>query len=239
MRLATFQLAAVLLSACATKPVPAPVQGAPVPSRTVRETVTVRDAELERRLSRLELRVIEKETQVEELETRLDDARDEVVRTMAKLQTIASRAEAASSIAEADVALQSLRSSEGSRQLQEVTQATKFVQQATAEFNKANYGGALYLANQAKSSAVAGRARLAVGNRGATRQGETAFALPIRLKAANRGNVREGPGTNFQVVFAVEPGNALTGFSYTEEWVRVSDDSGRSGWIFRSLIARP
>jgi uncharacterized coiled-coil protein SlyX len=239
LRLATFLLAAVLLSACATKPAPGPVQGAPVPSRTVRETVTVRDAELERRLSRLELRVIEKETQVEELETRLDDARDEVVRTMAKLQTIASRAEAASSIAEADVALQSLRSSEGSRQLQEITQATRFVQQATAEFNKANYGGALYLANQAKSSAVAGRARLAVGTRGATRQGETVFALPIRLKAASRGNVREGPGTNFQVVFEVEPGNALTGFSYTDEWVRVSDDSGRSGWIFRSLIARP
>jgi SH3-like domain-containing protein len=71
------------------------------------------------------------------------------------------------------------------------------------------------------------------------RQGETAFALPIRLKVVNRGNVREGPGTNFAVVFAVEAGSALTGYSYADEWVRVSDDGGRGGWIFRGLVGRP
>lgn len=243
MRTIPYMMAAMLAAACSSaKPesaaVPEPAR--PVPrTRVVRETVTVRDPDLDRRLSRLELRVIERETQVEELQTRLDDARDEVVRTMAKLQTLASRAEAASAMAEADVALQTLRSSEGSRQLQEMSQATRFVQQSTQEFNKQNYGGALYLANQAKTAAVAGRARLSGGNRGATRPGETPFALPVRLKVSGRGNVREGPGTNFPVAFAVESGAALTGFSYTDDWVRVSDDGGRSGWIFRSLIARP
>lgn len=236
-------MAAMFAAACSSaKPESAPVPEtrAPVPrTRVVRETVTVRDPDLDRRLARLELRVIERETQVEELQTRLDDARDEVVRTMAKLQTLASRAEAASAMAEADVALQTLRSSEGSRQLQEMSQATRFVQQSTEEFNKQNYGGALYLANQAKTAAVAGRGRLSGGNRGATRPGETPFALPVRLKVSGRGNVREGPGTNFPVAFAVESGAPLTGFSYTDDWVRVSDDGGRSGWIFRSLIGRP
>lgn len=240
MRSAPLLLAAVLFAACSSKPAPGSQSPAPAPvRRAVRETVTVRDPELERRVSRIELRLIEKEAQVDELETRLDDARDEVVRTMAKLRTLASRAEAASAIAEADVALQALRSADGARQLQEMTQATRFVQESTAEFNKENFGGALYLANQAKTAAVAGRTRLADGDRGAARPGETPFALPIRLKVANRGNVREGPGTNFPVAFAVESGNALTGFSYTDEWVRVTDESGRSGWIFRSLIARP
>jgi hypothetical protein len=243
---APFLIAAALLAACSSaKPesVPAPASSsgpAQVPqTRVVRETVTVRDPDLERRLSRVELRLMERETQVEELQTRLDDARDEVVRTMAKLQTLASRAEAASAMAEADVALQTLRSSEGSRQLQEMAQATRFVQQSTAEFSKQNYGGALYLANQAKTAAVAGRSRLAGGNRGAARPGETPFALPVRLRVASRGNVREGPGTNFPVAFPVESGGQLTGFSYTDDWIRVSDDGGRSGWIFRTLIARP
>jgi uncharacterized coiled-coil protein SlyX len=209
-------------------------------TRVVRETVTVRDPELERRLARLELRVIERETQVEELQTRLDDARDEVVRTMAKLETLASRAEAASAIAEADVALQTLRSTDGSRALTELAQATRFQQQSTAEFNKRNYGGALYLSNQAKAAAVAGRARLTGGGaRGAARPGETPFAVTIRLKVTSRGNVREGPGTNFPVAFAVEPGTALSGFAFTDEWVRVTDDAGRSGWIFRPLVGRP
>jgi uncharacterized coiled-coil protein SlyX len=235
----TLLLTVALLTACASKSETGTRRLPRPQSRVARETVTVRDPDLERRLSRLEIRVMEREAQVEELETRLNDARDEVVRTMAKLQTLASRAEAASAIAEADVALQSLRSAEGSRQLPELAQATEFQEEATSEFNKQNYGGALYLANQAKAAAVAGRTRLVGGNRGATRPGEALFVLPVRLKVANRGNVRDGPGTGFAVVFSVEPGTALTGFSYTDDWVRVSDDTGRSGWVFRSLIARP
>jgi uncharacterized protein YgiM (DUF1202 family) len=188
----------------------------------------------------MELRVIEKETQVEELQTRLEDTRDEVVRTMAKLETAASRAEAASGMAEAEVALQSLRGSASGQQIPEISQVQQLVRQSSAEFNKANFGGALYLAQQAKTMAAAGNSRLAGGNRaGSARPGETAFALPIRLRVENRGNVREGPGTNHAVAFEVQRGAILTGYSYADEWVRISDDSGRSGWIFRSLIGRP
>ena len=228
---------AALTCACssAKKPEPAPRPR----TRVVRDTVEVRDPDLERRAARLELRVIETETQVDELQTRLEDARDEVVRTMAKLQTLASRAEAASTMAEADVALQSLRSSAAGQPLPEIGQVTKLVSQSNSEFDKQNFGGALYLANQAKSIAETGRTRAAAGSRGAARQGETQFALPIRLKVANRGNVREGPGTNFGVAFSVDAGDALTGYSYTDEWVRVTDAQGRSGWIFRNLVTRP
>lgn len=240
----SFAVAVTIVAACTSpKPevaAPAP-QAAPArgPTRTVRETVTVRDPELERRVGRLELRLLEKETQIEELETRLGDTRDEVVRTMARLQTFASRAEAASGMAEADVALHSLRSSPGSSQLPELAPAARLVQQSNAEFNKQNFGGALYLATQAKALAAAGRARLSGGTLGAARAGEIPFAVPVRLKVSGRGNVREGPGTSFPVAFAVETGIALTGFTYADDWVRVADDNGRGGWIFRSLIARP
>src|SRR2546425_8259366 len=44
-----------------------------------------------------------------DLQARLDEARQEVVRALAKLQTVASRAEAASAMAEAEIAVQSLR----------------------------------------------------------------------------------------------------------------------------------
>ena len=167
---------------------------------------------------------------MDELQTRLEDTRDEVVRTMAKLQTLASRAEAEHHYDHANG---------GGQQLPETGQVSKLVQQSNEEFNKQNFGGALYLANQAKSIAGTARARTAAGSRGASRPGETPFAVPIRLKVTSRGNVREGPGTSFAVVFAVEAGNALTGYSYTEDWVRVGDEQGRGGWIFRSLIGRP
>lgn len=234
----TICLIGAVLVACSS-----PKSGArgPAPRDTlVRvDTVTVRDAEMDRRVTRLELRLLEKETQVEELTTRLDDARDEVVSTMAKLRNIASRAEAASAMAEADVALQQLRSMEAARSLPEMTQAARFAQRGTAEFEKENYGGALYLANQAKAAAAAARARAAVGSRGAARSGETLFALPVRIRVGSRGNVRDGPGTSFPVVFEVSAGTTLTGLSFTEDWIRVVDDGGRTGWIFRTLLARP
>lgn len=210
---------------------------APPPRRAARETVTVKEAALERQVAELELQLLEKEAQVEELQSRLDDTRNEVVRTMAKLQTVASRAEAASGMAEAEIALQSLKSGAG-QQAPEVAQVTKLVRESSAEFNKQNYGGALYLAGQAKALAGGSRVRIAGGNSGASRPGETPFAAPVRLKSTSRGNVREGPGTRYEVAFSLDGGSALTGLSYVDEWIRVSDDNGRTGWIFRSLVTR-
>jgi uncharacterized coiled-coil protein SlyX len=227
--------AALVLSACSSKqanPAPAP-RPAPRPTRP-----GTSPTELERRIARLELSLMEKEAQVDELQTQLDDARQEVVRAMAKLQTLASRAEAASGIAEAEVALQTLKAT-GQPATPEGTQATRMLKESSAEFDKQNYGGALYLANQAKTLASAAKGRLSAGERGVQRPGETAFALPIRLVASGRGNVRAGPGTGTRIEFAVEAGDALIGYSYVDEWIRIGDDAGRGGWIFRSLVARP
>jgi uncharacterized protein YraI len=220
-------------SACSpTKPVTVPNP------RVVRETVTVRDPDLDKRLARLELQSLAKDAQIEDLQARLEDTRAEVVRAMAKLQSVANRAQAASAMAEAEVALQSMKSG-SEAEPPEAAQATRLVRQSASEFDKQNYGGALYLANQAKTLVSSYRGRLAVGGREGARPGETAFAVPIRLITTTRGNVRGGPGTGFPIVFAADSGTALTGYSYADEWIRISDDGGRAGWIFRTLVGRP
>ena len=213
---------------------------APVPAaarRQARAAAAAR-AEQDRRLSRLELALLEKNAQVEELQARLDQAREEVVRAMAKLQTLASRAEAASGMAEAEVALQPLRGRTSQQNAPEAAQASRLLREASSEFNQDNYGGALYLANQAKALAAAGTGRLSSRERSADRPGEMSFAVPIPLKAVGSGNVRESPGTDAPIAFAVEGGDSLTGYSYLEDWVRISDDMGRGGWIYRKLISR-
>ena len=225
--------AAALSSACSQ-----PKHAAPPPApRVVRETVTVRDPELDKRIARLELSLFARDAQIEDLNTKLEDARAEVVRAMAKLQTVASRAQAASAMAEAEVALQSMKIGAG-EEPPEAAQATRLVRQSATEFNKQNYAGALYLANQAKTLASSYRGR-SLGNREGARPGETAFAVPIRLKMNTRGNVRQGPGTGFPIAFAAESGTMLTGYSYADEWIRIGDQTGRSGWVFRSLVGRP
>lgn len=221
-----------LTAACSqSKPAPPPT------IKVVHDTVSVRDPETEKRVARLELQLLARDAQIEDLQTRLEDTRAEVVRAMAKLQTVASRAQSASAMAEAEVALQTMKSNV-SGEPPEATQVTRLVRQSATEFNKQNYGGALYLANQAKTVASSYRGRVGVSREG-TRPGETLFAVPIKLKTTSRGNVREGPGTNFAVSFLADPGTEITAYSYTDEWIRISDDAGRSGWIHQTLVARP
>jgi len=242
-----FLFLAVFTAACAGQKLaaPAPATAPPAAAPSVRPvtrsapetvTVTVRDGELDRRVARLELHALEREAQVAELQTRLDDARDEVVRTMAKLQSLSSRAEAASGIAEAEVALGGLRGRTAAQA--DATEVSRLVQQASAEFNKSNFGGAFYLASQAKARTAAARGRLA-GTATTPRAGEVTFAVPIRIKTISRGNVREGPGTNTAIAFAVESSASFTAFAMTDDWIRVVDDSGKSGWIFRTLVVKP
>jgi hypothetical protein len=228
-------LAAVAVGTACSQTKPAPPPAPKVIHDTV--TVTTRDPELDKRATRLELQLLARDAQIEDLQSRLDDTRAEVVRAMAKLQTVASRAQAASAMAEAEVALQTMKSGAAGEPM-EATQVTRLVRQSATEFDKQNYGGALYLANQAKTVASSYRGRLGVSREG-TRPGETLFAVPIQLKTTSRGNVREGPGTNFTIAYTADSGSSITAYSYTDEWIRITDDAGRSGWIHQTLVQRP
>ena len=105
-----------------------------------------------------------------------------------------------------------------------------------AEFRKQNFGGALYLANQAKSVAAAsGRAG---GPAAPLRSGEVAFAVPVPLQASAVCRVREGPGTTFRVAYTADRGTKFVGHSHSGEWVRVSDEEGRGGWVHQTLVGR-
>jgi hypothetical protein len=231
MRKIAMLMLALLAGGCTTPPAPAPAP-APVEQATpppAPQPVVVRDPQLEQKLARTELLLLEKEAQVTELESRLDDARREVVRAMAKSTQLATRAEAASGIAEAEIAVRN--SGAGAKE------ASRLMQQCTAEFDKQNYAGALYLANQAKIAALATRGQGSV-ERNSLRDGEMPFALPLRLQTTSRANVREGPGSNFTVAFTLPANSDVTGYSYTEQWVRISDANGRRGWVFQGLIGR-
>jgi len=219
-------------------PAPTPVADSPKGQvRVVTETVTVRDKDLEQRVSRLELSLLERDAQVEDLQNRLEETRREVVRSMAKVQTLATRAEAASGMAEAEIALQTLRTSTRGAS-PDIGRVSKLLQDATNEFNKQNYGGALYLANQAKSTAGVGRTRNSGGDASSLRPGEVPFAVPLGLQATSRCKLREGPGTTFRVLATLEAGASLTGLSHVDQWVRVSTDSGAAGWVFWNLVQR-
>ncbi|HSD31480.1 MAG TPA: SH3 domain-containing protein [Gemmatimonadales bacterium] len=235
--------AALALAACshsAPEQVPTPNNHAPLPVRVVTETVTVRDRDLEQRVARLQLQLLDRDALVEDLQARLDAASRDAVRSMAKVQTLATRAEAASGMAEAQIVLQTLRRTARGSATPELARATKMLSDAASEFDHQNYGGALYLANQAKGQATVGRRRVSEGNGdpSAVRPGESMFAVPLALRTTGRCNLRDGPGSTFKVLATLDGGVQLTGISYADQWMRVVDDNGREGWVFWTLVQK-
>lgn len=235
--------AALAASACASTLSNASA-GDPAPVETVARVDTVRvetespvDAQLEERVANLQIEILEKDAQLAELEDQLQTTRLELVRNMARLQTQATRAEAASGIAEAEVALRSLRSSEAGQALPEVAQAEDLFQQSSKEFGDENYGGALYLAAQVRTLVGSGQTRLRSVEDDGLQAGEALFARPVPLRTTSRSNVRSGPGLDFDVKFTLDDATAVVGQSHTSQWVRIVDDTGREGWIFHTLLS--
>lgn len=230
--------------ACAPKtppveaPAPLVVHDTVMVERVVSQVDTVTDPALRTRVAQLEVDVLARDARIQVLEEQLEEARREVVRTMARSQTVASRAEAASGIAEAELAIRTLRTAVGRRTAPEVVTADRLLQQSNGEFEKANFGGALYLASQARVIAGQGTDRIRRVEESTLRPGETPFEAPLRLRTTTRANVREGPSTGTRILFTLEPGSAVVAASYVEGWVKVSDDAGRTGWVARSLVER-
>lgn len=218
-------------------PAPPPVVDTMLVVDTVRiETESAANAELEGEVARLQILLLERDVRLQGLQEQLDATRQEVVRNLAKLQSQASRAEAASGMAEAEIALQVLRRTQGSEDLPELSEADARLAESSVEFGSENYGGALYLATQARTLARNGQSRLRGGGAESLRAGESLFAIPVPLQTVRRSNVRDGPGLNFDIRFTLDEGAPVVGQSYASQWVRIVDTDGREGWIFQTLV---
>jgi hypothetical protein len=203
-----------------------------------RDSANAALAVLNKRVGNLELRLLEKDAQVEDLQSRLDETRTAVRKSRSQVQMATGKAGAASGMAEAEVALRQLKAI-APPGYSETQKATRLLRQSSDAFDKENYGGAITLAGQAKTVALAATSRLTAGNRVHTvRRGEAPFVVPIRLKVTAPGSVRDEPRSKSAVAFAVNVGAPLTGLSYVEDWIRVVDDRRRTGWINQSAVDR-
>jgi hypothetical protein len=202
--------------------------------------------DLEKKAADLEIRLLQREAMVNELNRRislqqrqLDDAITEVVRTKSKLRSIESKAETASTIAETEIAVKSMRGRiadtdpEGKEAFLKAEQLLKL---STREFKAQNYSGALYLAVQAKNQVSAGDRRLQGRDENAPLAGEVAFDQPLPLKLTKNSNLREGPDFNQKVIATLNAGASIIGYSYKENWIRVEAEEGMTGWVHQLLV---
>lgn len=202
--------------------------------------------ELEKDIADAKMQLLANEALINELQhrcdnqqQRLDAAIIEVVRTKSRLRSIESKAEAASTIAEAEIALNALKKSTESKDeglLNEIAAADQLLKMSMDEFKTRNFGGALYLANQAKGQVRGVKMRQKSSVNTADLEGENSFSRPLYLKLSKNGNLRVGPGLHQKIFRILNKGTVVTGYSHKDTWVRIETADGVSGWLFYSLL---
>ena len=213
-----------------------------------KQLAVCRDENETRRIEnqRMRIAMLEKEARNRQLGAHLsfqkqmaDEAVIEVVRAKAKLRSIESRAEAASTMAETEIAIKGIKQlatmgTIGSSE--HLIKADALLKMSTEEFKRENYGGALYLAGQAKIQVKALKAGLEQDRLHDQISGEVLFLPPLPLKLIKRSNLRDEPDINSTIRRTLEKGELIVGYSHKDEWIRVNTESGDSGWIHQSLV---
>jgi hypothetical protein len=211
----------------------------PAERRAAEETARKQAAasrELEEKLARQQLLLFEREAEIKALNQKLEAAILEVVRAMAKLRGLSGRAEAASNLAETEIALKAVSGDPGRPKDADLAQAQQLFAMATEEFKKQNYDGTVYLTSQVKMLIRPHGDRIAKPGEVRKADGELALASSLAVRASGRSNVREGPGPAFKVLFVIDKGTPLSALSYTGVWVRVKTDDGRAGWMHYTML---
>ena len=199
--------------------------------------------ELRERAVRAELSLVQRDAEIRQLEERLDaqqkmldETIEEIVRAKGRLRGMENKAQAASQLAEAEIALKTLRDLPGGGEVPEYGRAAELIESGTREFTNENYGGAIYLGNQAKTIISLAQARIEDRRRRGGSGDEVSFQAPLPLAVSVGANVRDGPGLDHDVITVLPGSSQVVGYSYKGEWVRVRLEDGREGWIHQTLL---
>jgi len=238
----------VIVAGCATPP-PAPPPAPP--QEPVREPppppppVPCNCEEPNREIARLRHDLANKDIEIRELRAQhrdqvkaLQESAKRAARANVKLHRFATRADAASYIAEVEVALQTLRGTPdaGSR-MSLIAVAEGMLQSATAAFARADYGAAMDRAAQAQQLiTMLADHRLRPTSK-ARMTAEVPFEVPIPLRVKIDSNLRRQPRGNAKVQGVLKASTPLLAYAYTGNWLWVEVDDGRSGWLYQALFA--
>jgi hypothetical protein len=179
-----------------------------------------------------ELRVL-REQRVEEAKA-LEETTRRVAGAKARLRSLATRAVAASYIADVEVSMATARlgSVDDSRRVQ-LARAQKILDSSNEPFAKGDYDAAIDLASQA-AEILATTAQPATGVTCASRALHFVTATPLRVRIDS--NLRDGPSRKAAIRRVLSAGTSVMGQARCGTWLRVEVAEGSSGWVHRSLL---
>ena len=200
----------------------------------------------DREIVRLQQTLIEKDTEIQQLRAQqhvqakvLKETTGEVARAEVKLRRLATQADAASQLAEVEVALQGVRAKAHPRRAAaQLAQAQHILDAGAASFAQGDYGAAVELAAQSQEiiDMVAGRRGSAAATRDAV---EMPFQVPVALRVRIDSNLRAHPGRTAVVLDVLRQGALVLAHAYRGEWLRVRTEDERAGWVYGALLEAP
>lgn len=253
-------LIALLQIGCATRPIaPGPVT-APAPlaePAPLEEPATIAVppeqarcpacAELRAENARLRSRLGEREAELHELRLTqrtqaiaLEQQTRQATQAAARLKRLATRADAASYIAEVEVAMATTRSTTGlADDDARLAVAQGYLASSRRPFERGEYGAAIGLASRA-AGLIAGASGIPVRPAPLHHASAiVAFEAPVPMRVTVDSHLRRGPGASAAVRGVLRAGSTLVAVASSGRWLRVEDRDGRAGWVYEPLLGPP
>jgi hypothetical protein len=195
---------------------------------------------LRQQLAILETELRDQRAQQRDQARVLQETTKQATRARVKLRRLATQADAASLIAEVEVALETARSAPGARSAAPLLAlARKILESSAMAFAQGDYGTAMDIAAQAEQLAAILAANSVQPASGARAAAETRFDVTIRLQATIESNLRRQPGEKALSIGVLPEGTRLMATAHRDGWFKVETEDGRSGWMFQSVVGAP
>lgn len=198
-------------------------------------------------IARLQRILTEKDAEIASLRTHqqgqtkeLQESTAQAARAQVKLRRLATQADAASAIAQAQVAMATLQSSQSTgREDRQLIQAQRIQEVARASFQQGDYGNAIDQAAQAgQLIAMVAELHTRTGS-GQRRLTKVSFQVPIPLRVMVDSNLRRQPRDTATVSTVLKANSPVEAHAYKGHWLLVKTDDGHSGWLYRLLVVAP
>ena len=250
-RFGSVTLLALLAVGCTTPgpgPAPEPPPVAPEPPAAVvvppRTDECAPCAGLKTEIAHLQRRLAERESELSDLRAQrqeqakaLEESARQAARTTARLRRLATRASAASYIAEVEVSMATARSAPGAEAEQaKLDRAQQLLDSSRQPYDKGDYAGAIDRASQAAELIARATEEPA---RPPARTGPIhveRLAVPIRLRVRIDSHLRGGPSARAAILAVLAGGTPVLANARSDGWLRVATPDGRSGWVYRPLL---
>jgi len=234
------------LSGCAVAPPAAqpPTVALQPPDASVREPTCPSCEEQNREIARLRQDLANRDAELRDQRFSqrdqvkvLQESHREVARAKVKLRRLATQADAASYIAEVEVAMETLRGTMGATSnVPLMVLAQGILESTAAPFAQADYGVAMDRAAQAEELIIrVAHYRFRPGSRSRV-PGQVPLQMAIPLKVTAESHLLRQPLGKARVVAVLKKDSPLVAHAYKGSWLQVETEDGRSGWVDQAVL---